>query len=264
MGKKRRILTRTTKFAKKYFEFLDKADGTDDDQIDTSSGRGDAFIDTISALDNEDQTVTVSGRVLGMKSGEKVEVSVDGGAFANETAIDVSGTGIDGAKYSVTIGSGAPLSKGSHSFSVRKKNATNEDLRKSATVDVRENKIGFTLSNTAVINDEAGNINIDLRTATVTTTGKAAAGVAGAASFQDGSNGFVVTVKDSGGNTVAVKAVATRTKAQAQAATGQVSAIMNVAANGVFTVTVTPRTGAAGEASLADSAQSFDVTVTGA
>ena len=264
MGKKRRILTRTTKFAKKYFEFLDKADGADNNIIDTSSGRGDPYIDTVNVVDNEDQTVTVSGRVFGMKAAEKVEISVDGGAFGNEATVNVGGSGIDGVTYTKTIGVGDALSVGSHTFNVRKKDATDESLRKSATADVRENKIGFDIS-AAVINDTSGNINIDLRTATVSTTGKKSAGEGGAASFQDGSNGFVVTVKDPDGNAVAVKAAATRTKTQAQSAGGRVNGIMNAAANGVFTVTITPRSNTGpGEASLTESAQSVNVTVTGA
>ena len=93
MGKKRRILTRTTKFAKKYFEFLDKADGADDDIIDTSGGRGDPFIDTVTVTDLNNQTVTVAGTAIGLKAGDKVEFSVDGGAFGNEKTVTTSGTG---------------------------------------------------------------------------------------------------------------------------------------------------------------------------
>ena len=102
MGKKRRILTRTTKFAKKYFEFLDKVDGAsnviDAAEVDDVIERGDTFIDTITAVDNEDETVTVTGRVLGggHTTGD-LQISVNGGAFGSDFAStqDAGAGGLD-------------------------------------------------------------------------------------------------------------------------------------------------------------------------
>ena len=89
MGKKRRILTRTAKFANKYFEFLDKVDGTtnkiDAAEVDDSLERVSPFVDTVSIADNGNQTITVTGRVIGDVEGmgveDKVEVKIGNGAF---------------------------------------------------------------------------------------------------------------------------------------------------------------------------------------
>ena len=184
MGKKRRILTRTTKFVKKYFEFLDKADGTDDNIIDTSSGRGDAYVDTIKVKDNEDESVTVSGRLFGFKASDKVEVSVDEGTFANETAVTVDSTpeaGLDGVTYSVVVGlDESGLGKGSHSFTVRKKDATKVSFQKKATANVRENKIVLDLAEGCFSDSGDNNINFDATKLTIT-SGKKQAGSATAA-----------------------------------------------------------------------------------
>lgn len=146
MGKKRRILTRTTKFAKKYFEFLDKADSTDDDQIDTSSGRGDAFIDTLAVTDRNNQTVKLSGRLLGFKEGDKIQWSFDGETFKpnNGQVVTHTGTGLDKIKIDEAVEVAAVaghLSVGSHTVRVRKLGETNEDLYKSADVSIRQHKI---------------------------------------------------------------------------------------------------------------------------
>ena len=102
MGKKRRILTRTTKFAKKYFEFLDTVDAT----TNTPESGGQESDDVLegstlyrhdSIADNENQTITVTGVVIGNVGGDqhhdKVQVSVDGGAFQDSTQISSAGSG---------------------------------------------------------------------------------------------------------------------------------------------------------------------------
>ncbi len=179
MGKKRRILTRTTKFAKKYFEFLDKADSTDDDQIDTSGGRGDAFIDTLVVTDRNNQTVKLSGRLLGFKQGDKIQWSFDGEAFKpnNGQVVTHTGTGLDKIKIDETIEVAAVaghLSVGSHTVRVRKHGQTNEDLYKSADVSVREHLItvgGLTAAFTEL------NDNIKFLSGELTISGKELKGV---------------------------------------------------------------------------------------
>ena len=169
MGKKRRILTRTTKFAKKYFEFLDKVDGTDDDIIDTSGGRGDPFIDTVTVTDLNNQTVTVAGTAIGLKAGDKVEFSVDGGTFGNEKTVTTSGTGLATVAFTQTINSAAGdgHSVGTHTFTVRKKDATDVDLHKSETAHVRENLIVLTVDNDAFTDTNANQIKFDASKVTV-------------------------------------------------------------------------------------------------
>ena len=206
MGKKRRILTRTTKFAKKYFEFLDKADGTDDDQIDTSGGRGDAFIDTITIADNEDQTATITGVVLGALTTDEVQLSVDGGAFGDDVTVtdNSDGAGIGRISYSFTYGALAtphtPLTVGSHTFAVRVKDAENEALQKSASATVRENKINLVLAEGTFSDDTDQNIDFDASGITLDATpGKKTAGHADDAVLGAGSNiGIRITILKDG------------------------------------------------------------------
>ena len=179
MGKKRRILTRTTKFAKKYFEFLDKADSTDDDQIDTSGGRGDAFIDTLVVTDRNNQTVKLSGRLLGFKEGDKIQWSFDGETFKPDAGQTVThaGTGLDKIKIDETTEVAAVaghLSVGNHTVRVRKLNETNEDLYKTADISVREHLItvgGLTTAFTEL------NDNIKFDASALTIAGKKLKGV---------------------------------------------------------------------------------------
>ena len=166
MGKKRRILTRTTKFAKKYFEFLDKVDGAsnviDAAEVDDVIERGDTFIDTITAVDNEDETVTVTGRVLGggHTTGD-LQISVDGGAFGSDFAStqDAGAGGLDEITYSVTTG---VLTKGTHTVRIRKKDETNEALYSdTVTIPVRENRISLVLGADCFKDDTEDNIDFD-------------------------------------------------------------------------------------------------------
>lgn len=181
MGKKRRILTRTTKFAKKYFEFLDQIDETsnvidateDDDIIEV----GDPFIDTVTVTDLNNQTVTVAGTAIGLKAGDKVEFSVDGEAFGSEKAVTASGSGIGRIEFTQTVNAADNNghSVGSHTFTVRKKNATDPALRQSAKANVRQNKIVLGLAANCFVDDGDNNINFDATKVSLT-SGKKQAG----------------------------------------------------------------------------------------
>ena len=188
MGKKRRILTRTTKFAKKYFEFLDKVDGAsnviDAAEVDDVIERGDTFIDTITAVDNEDETVTVTGRVLGggHTTGD-LQISVTGGAFGSDFASvqDAGAGGLDEITYSVTTG---VLTKGTHTVRIRKKDETNEALYSdTVTIPVRENRISLVLEADCFKDDTEDNIDFDASKVTLAADpGKKKAGASGAGS----------------------------------------------------------------------------------
>ena len=171
MGKKRRILTRTTKFAKKYFEFLDKVDGAsnviDAAEVDDVIERGEDFVDTIVVTDLGNQTVKVEGRVIAFAAGEKVELSFDGGAFGTATVIDANaGVGLDKMQYSINpFNNGSFLSTGVHTFSVRKENEANKALHsEEVSFEVAAAKIEMTANAgfaTAVL--ATGDVNLDLR-----------------------------------------------------------------------------------------------------
>ena len=188
MGKKRRILTRTTKFAKKYFEFLDKVDASsnviDAAEVDDVIERGDTFIDTITAVDNEDETVTVTGRVLGggHTTGD-LQISVNGAAFGGDFASTQDGGpgGLDEITYSVTTG---VLTKGTHTVRIRKKNETNEALYSdTVTIPVRENRISLVLGADCFKDDTEDNIDFDASKITLAASpGKKKAGATGAGS----------------------------------------------------------------------------------
>ena len=219
MGKKRRILTRTTKFAKKYFEFLDKADGADDDII----GDGDTFIDSIAVADNENETITVTGRVLGGgHTTGQVQLSIDGGAWGTDTATSLSGGagasgGLDEVVYSIT----AAATKGARTARVRVKNETNEGLySETKSIDVRENKIVIALAANAFVDSGDNNIKFDAEKVTVT-SGKKKAGDGNDAVLGGGGahavglrirvihNGTVKSIVDkTGGNAALLQAIA--------------------------------------------------------
>ena len=157
MGKKRRILTRTTKFAKKYFEFLDAVDASTNvpesggQESDDVLERVDPFVDTISITDNENQTITVTGTVIGNVPGmgaaaaRRVEVSVDGGkTFPHESAnMGTAGDGIAKFTYSC-LTTGALKKDKSLKVVVRPKGTTSKSVQKSVTTtEIRENKIAL-------------------------------------------------------------------------------------------------------------------------
>ena len=100
MGKKRRILTNPKKFGKKYFEFLDNLDGTDDNQIRSSIVP--LTIRTLNLADNGDRTIKISAELYGDASSDpriKYTLIMTGGVSANVAGaenIAVSSTGSTG------------------------------------------------------------------------------------------------------------------------------------------------------------------------
>ena len=176
MGKKRRILTRTAKFAKKYFEFLDAVDATTNvpesggEESDDVLERVDPFIDTISIVDNKNQTITVTGTVIGNVPGmadDKVEVSVDGAPFQESGQIGSAGSGIGKFTYSHTT-TGASAHGKSLKVVVRPKGSTSTDVQKSARIKLVQNAIelAFTAGDQAADafqnNVTQNNIKLDL------------------------------------------------------------------------------------------------------
>ena len=271
MGKKRRILTRTTKFAKKYFEFLDKVDASsnviDSTEVDDLIEVGDTFIDSISVVDNENETVTVTGRVLGGgHTTGNVEVSVNGGAFGTATATsrDAGAGGLGEVTYSITTG---VLGKGTHTVRVRKASETNEALHsEKKSIKVRENRISIQAG--AFTNHNASNqIKFAKADLFAADPGAKKAGQTGAgntaALSRNGIN--IVVAKDGGANTATLLANGfddgqngTISAAELNSLAASVD-ILASAATGTYTFTVTPLD-SDGNA-LADSAITFDVTV---
>ena len=165
MGKKRRILTRTTKFAKKYFEFLDKVDATTNvpesggEESDDILERVDPFVDTVSVADNENQTVTVTGTVIGNVPGmgaaaaRVVEVSVDGGKTFPHESVQMSDAGTGIAKFTYSCVTTGALTKNKDlKVVVRPKGTTSKTFQKNTTTRVRENKIALVFT----AGDQAG------------------------------------------------------------------------------------------------------------
>lgn len=183
MGKKRRILTRTAKFAKKYFEFLDQVDETtnvidaaeDDDIIEV----GDPFIDGLVVTDRDNQTVKLSGRTIGFAQGEKIQWSFDGEAFKPDAGqvITHTGTGLDKLKIDETVEATAVagfLTPGKHKVRVRKLGETNKSLYATAEVTIRQHKI--TIGGLAAAFTEAGD-QISFDASELTISGKRVKGV---------------------------------------------------------------------------------------
>ena len=227
MGKKRRILTRTTKFAKKYFGLLDKVDASsnaiDAAEVDDVIEVGDAFIDSISVVDNNNETVTVSGRVLGGgHTTGKVQLSIDGAGFSSDTSTSLAGGagasgGLDEVVYSIT----AAATKGPRTLRVRVKDETNEDLySETKSVVVRENHIVLALAANAFVDSGDNNIKFDAEKVTVD-SGKKKAGDTNDAVLGGGGahaiglrirvlhDGTVKSIVDkTGGNAAAAQAIA--------------------------------------------------------
>ena len=208
MGKKRRFIHRARKFAKKYFKILDGFDGsTDDAEIESYA----AFIDTITATDNNNQTVTFTGRVLGKVSvvtNLGIETNIDSAGFVvspNNAITDNTSGDIDEYTYTSNptgvanaLGIGAPLSVGTHTVVVRPKGSTDTQLDKEVSFTIRENKIAIVKG--AFAPNGAGNIVVTA--ANVIGAGKKAAGSDADAEFAQ--NGYQVTAKDADGAVVAV------------------------------------------------------------
>ena len=187
MGKKRRILTRTTKFAKKYFEFLDKVDETtnkiDAAEVDDIIEVGDPFIDGLVVTDRQNQTVKLSARALGFASGEKIQWSFGREAFKPDAgqALDETGTGLDKLRVDeaveVTAVAGF-LAPGKHKVRVRKLGETNKSLYGTAEVTIRQHKI--TIGGLATAFTEAGD-QISFDASELTISGKQVKGASKAA-----------------------------------------------------------------------------------
>ncbi len=242
MGKKRRFIHRARKFAKKYFKVLDGFDGsTDDAEIESY----DAFIDTLVATDLNNQTVQLTGRVLGKASvvtNSAIEYSLDGGASFTATANDtisrnVGDGGVDEFTYNsgtgaAAIGIGAALPVGTNTVIVRPKGIADVQRRKELTFTIRENKIAIVTG--AFADDTAGNIAVTA--ANVIGAGKKVAGNNTAAAFA--TNGYQVTAKDASGNTLAVTA---RANVNKNAGTNGDILNADVADGTVVTLTITPK-----------------------
>jgi len=195
MGKKKRYIHRAEKFAKKYFKILDGFDGSADDaEIESYA----AFIDTITATDNNNQTVTLTGRVLGKASdvtNNAIEYSLDGGATftatANDTiSRDAGDGGLDEFTYNSgtganAIGIGAALPVGTNTVIVRPKGSTDTQLQKQISFTIRENKV--TIGGITTAFTEAGD-NIAFDASDLTISGKKAGGNNTAAALGDASN----------------------------------------------------------------------------
>lgn len=192
MGKKRRYIQRANKFAKKYFKILDGFDGNADDaEIESYN----AFIDTLVATDNENQTVTLTGRVLGKASvvaNNGIEYSLDGAAFVavNSAITDNNSGDLDEFTYNSgtgasAIGIGAALSVGTHTVVVRPKSVTDTNHDKEISFTIRENKV--TIGGIATAFTEAGD-NIAFDASDLTISGKKAGGNNTAAALGDASN----------------------------------------------------------------------------
>ena len=195
MGKKRRYIQRPNKFGKKAFVFLDKLDGN---AADGEMEEIVDFIDTIVVTDNQNQTIAISGRVLGSAADitdDGVEYSIDGGAFvAEDSAItDDSGVDKDRFLYSVTgIGEGAALSVGTHTITVRPKGNTATESKKTRKFKVRENYIEVNTADAAFADDTDGNITFTK--AQIFASGKQVAG--STSDVAAGTNGWTITARN--------------------------------------------------------------------
>tara|TARA_A200000159_G_C7338383_1_gene346068 strand:- start:9573 stop:10358 length:786 start_codon:yes stop_codon:yes gene_type:complete len=260
MGKKRRFIHRARKFAKKYFKILDGFDGNDDAQVESYG----AFIDTITATDNNNQTVTFTGRVLGKVSvvtNLGIETNIDDAGFVvspNDAITDNGSGDIDEYTYTSNptgvanaLGIGAPLSVGTHTVVIRPKGSTDPQLDKKVSFTIRENKIAIVKS--AFADDTAGNIAVTA--ANVIGAGKKVAGSDANAEFAQ--NGYKVTAKDAAGNTLAVTA---RADVNKNAGTDGDILTSDVANGTVVTLTITPKDNT--NALLNDSAIEHTITVT--
>lgn len=263
MGKKRRYINRARKFAKKAFAFLDKLDGS---AADGAIEEYDAFVDTVVVADNEDQTITVTGRVLGNVEGladDKVQYSRDGGANWTDgpQISDDSSVGSDRFTYTISnIGQlpGTPFSVGTNDIMVRAKGVTDAQRDKAASFTVRENKIET--DEGAFADDTLGNIT--LTTADIFKAGKIEAG--SVTEVSDGSNGFKITAALEDGTVLDVSAtVADINKAAAAALAATESVLDNPLAEAATVIlTITPKTAAVGQALLNASATEVRISVT--
>ena len=175
MGKKRRYINRPDKFATKAFKFLDKVDGTTDD--DLQSNKIDTFVERVTVTDLGNQTFKFTARIMGPGdsglAGDKVKYNTNSAAddSNNVIAIDSGGSGRD--KHTATSAKPAVNSAGAvevlspdtvHSVSVQCYAANGNDKQG----DPFEQE--FTLSTAKVdlssITAADDGVDIDLKSAT--------------------------------------------------------------------------------------------------
>jgi hypothetical protein len=205
MGKKRRILNRARKFASKYFQWMDKSDGTDDNILSDVP----QYIDALTITDNENQSVKIEGFALGpINAGaDEIDYSIDGAAYVNAGAVFTDeGVGETTQRYSFAVDT-APaatgsVSVGNHKITVRMKDDTDALRYKSANISVRENKIELGGLADAFKDNAAANMEFVSIEMTVI-SGVQKAGSEDAVSFANpSSNGFKIEVLDAAGDNV--------------------------------------------------------------
>jgi hypothetical protein len=209
MGKKRRILTRSAKFANKYFEFLDKVDRTtnviDPAEVDDSLERVSPFVDTMSIADNNNQTITVTGQVIGdvenMGVEDKVEVKIGSGEWVESGRMTDNNAGAGRGRYTYSFTSvGASEKRKQLKVTVRPKGSTDKSLQKVATKVLRENHIllAFTAGDQAADafqnNVTPNNIKLDLSDVSIT-SGKKKAGDLNDATLGDGAHDIGIRIE---------------------------------------------------------------------
>lgn len=188
MGKKRRYIQRARKFAQKYFKILDGFDGDDDSEIQ----KYDAFIDTLVATDLGNQTVQLTGRVLGKASTVAdlgIEYSFDSGvtftavnsAIADQNTSDIDEWLFDTGTGASAIGIGAALDVKTHTVIVRPKSIADTQRQKKVSFAIKENEIAIGGIAAAFTDDDADNIAFDASDLTI--AGKKLKGDNTAASF---------------------------------------------------------------------------------
>lgn len=280
MGKKRRAINRARKFATKYFKFLDKLDGN---AADGAIEEYDAYIDTLTVTDNNNQTVTLTGRVLGNVEGldnnannRKVQYSFDGGSSWSDSPKITDDSGVDTDRFIFTVAEGklnngnALISGSSYTCTVRPKGITDtqRDLA-SSEFTVRENKINLQASAFSVLDDSNQNqIRFTKANLFAATPGKKASGSAGDAAL--GNNGIRILVnKDGGANNVFLlnhaftgssTTAGTINTGDYPGGGANYDTVLATAATGVYAFTVIPLENGTNR-ELRDSAISFSLTI---
>lgn len=268
MGKKRRILNRARKFASKYFQWMDKSDGTDDNILSDVP----KYIDALTITDNENQSVKIEGFALGpINDGtDEIDYSIDGAAYVNAGAVFTDEGAVETTqRYSFAVDTAptAPdfVSVGNHKITVRMKNDTDALRYKSVNISVRENKIELGGLADAFKDDGFANMEFDSTLLTVI-DGVQKAGSGDAVSFAlPSSNGFKIEVLDAAGDNVNLTGdVTSITIAKGQDVEGGFGSELTLLKDAVaddtdFTVKITPLDSVDNE--LTDSVVTQAVTV---
>lgn len=259
MGKKRRILNRARKFASKYFQWMDKSDGTDDNILSDVP----QYIDALTITDEQNQTVKIEGFALGPITagggGDEIDYSIDGAAYVNAGAIFTdNGVGETTQRYSFAIDPAptAPgfVSVGDHKITVRMKDDTDALRYKNAKISVRENKI--VIDETAF--SDVGGSQIGLDIDNIFFEGATSAGSSTPATSV--LNGWTITGVDSNGAAVTIDTtVADVDLADLAALSGSTEDVLDTPGADTYTLTVTPKDG--GDNLLTASATTVTVPV---